>query len=109
MNLSTYVADAGESPWWDPVSARLLWVDIRADRVLRCDPQAGDMQIFDVPGMPSFVAPLHSGEILCATREGLCGLDPATSSRRVLLWPDWLGQGIVCEVPSSQCALPFRV
>ena len=45
------------------------------------------MQIFDVPGMPSFVAPLHSGEILCATREGLCGLDPATSSRRVLLWP----------------------
>jgi sugar lactone lactonase YvrE len=94
MNLSDYVANAGESPWWDPVTARLLWVDIRADRVLRCDLQNGDMQIFDVPGMPSFVAPLHSGELLCATREGLCGLDPGTGSRRVLLWPAWLGQGM---------------
>ena len=94
MNAFEHVADAAESPYWDPVSAKLLWVDIRAGQVMRCDPLSGAMEIFAVSGMPSFVAPLQSGEILCTTCDGLLALSPQSRALRLLHRPDWLGENM---------------
>jgi sugar lactone lactonase YvrE len=90
MAVADYEADAGESPWWDPVTATVLWVDIRAHRLLRYHSDAGDMDVFEAPALPSFAAPLKNGEILCAARDGLFAIGPGSGETRLLFRPDCL-------------------
>jgi sugar lactone lactonase YvrE len=87
MAVADYEADAGESPWWDPVTATVLWVDIRAHRLLRYHPEVGTMDVFEAPALPSFAAPLQNGEILCAARDGLFAIDPESGETRLLFRP----------------------
>jgi sugar lactone lactonase YvrE len=92
--VSRYTADAGESPWWDSVTATILWVDIRGHRLLRHHPDTGLMDVFDAPAWPSFAVPLQGGGILCAARDGLFVIDPHSGAARLMFRPDILQPGM---------------
>lgn len=62
----------GEAPVWDPVSARLHWVDCDRKTMHRLDPETGDICAFTLPGSPGSYAFCRDGRILLAYRNRLC-------------------------------------
>lgn len=66
----------GESPFWHPRERRLYWVDIPARQLRRVDPQAGEVQSWAMPMEPGCIAPMRSGGLAIALRDGIyCGRD----------------------------------
>jgi sugar lactone lactonase YvrE len=64
----------GESPFWHPQERRLYWVDIPAQQVRRMDPVAGPVQSWAMPMEPGCIAPMRSGGLMIALRDGIyCG------------------------------------
>ena len=61
----------GESPFWHPEERMLYWVDIPARQIRRVDPDAGQVQSWAMPMEPGCIAPLHSGGLVVALRDGI--------------------------------------
>lgn len=71
-------AELGEAPSWDPVTRRLLWVDITPGIVHRFDPASGEDEGWHVGASVGAAAPTDGGRLALAVRDGFAILDPAT-------------------------------
>jgi sugar lactone lactonase YvrE len=65
--------ELGESPFWQPEEQRLYWVDIPSRMVRRLDPQGGDVESWAMPMEPGCIAPVRSGGLMIALRDGVYG------------------------------------
>jgi len=61
----------GESPFWHPQERMLYWVDIPARQIRRVDPDAGEVESWAMPMEPGCIAPLRSGGLAIALRDGI--------------------------------------
>jgi sugar lactone lactonase YvrE len=66
----------GESPFWHPDEAALYWCDIPGKALNRFTPSTGVHRRWDLDSEPGCCAPLPSGELLLARRDGLFRFDP---------------------------------
>lgn len=71
-------AELGEGPSWDPVTRRLIWVDITAELVHRFDPASGEDERFEVGQPVGAAVPTTDGRLALAVSDGFAFLDPAT-------------------------------
>lgn len=74
----------GESPCWHPAEQVLYWCDIPGRQLNRFDPSAGAHQAWSFDVEPASCAPLQSGGLLLAMRDGLWQFDPDTGRRTCL-------------------------
>ncbi|MEM8770346.1 MAG: SMP-30/gluconolactonase/LRE family protein [Pseudomonadota bacterium] len=65
----------GEGPLWDPRCERLLFLDIKSNRVFRHDPATGRTENFDMTGAVSALGLAQAGGYVCAYRDGFAFLD----------------------------------
>jgi sugar lactone lactonase YvrE len=79
----------GESPFWHPAEACLYWCDIAAKQVCRLDPASGELRVWPLPSEPACCAPMLSGGLLLAMRDGLWHLDLTTGERQPLADPPY--------------------
>jgi xylono-1,5-lactonase len=70
-------AELGEGPVWSAHEQALWFVDIKQKRVHRFAVAAGELQSWDAPSPPGFVAPLSGGGFIAGTKSGLYAFDPA--------------------------------
>ena len=61
----------GESPFWHPQERMLYWVDIPARQIRRVNPDAGEVESWAMPTEPGCIAPLRSGGLAIALRDGI--------------------------------------
>ena len=62
----------GESPFWHPGEKMLYWVDIPARLIKRLAPQSpDDVQTWQMPSEPGCIAPLATGGLVIALRDGI--------------------------------------
>jgi len=61
----------GESPFWHPQERRLYWVDIPSNVIHRTDPAGGAVESWKVTSEPGCIAPLRSGGLMVALRDGI--------------------------------------
>lgn len=69
-------AALGEGPVWDPVTSRLIWVDIFGRAVHFFDPETGDDLSVGVEDMPGVAMPRARGGVVLALGHGFGFLDP---------------------------------
>ena len=73
-------ADLGEGPLWDPVTRRLLWVDVISSLVHTFDPHTGLDTVCDVGAHVGAVVMRTNGGLILAQRHGFTRLDPGAAS-----------------------------
>lgn len=69
--VSAQPDELGESPFWHPNERRLYWVDIPSCAVRRMDPANGKVETWKLPSEPGCIAPLRSGGLMLALRDGV--------------------------------------
>lgn len=79
----------GESPFWHPTQRALWWCDIPGFKLHCFEPATAQHRQWDFPCEPACAAPLESGDILLAMRDGLWRFDPRTSQRHKLADPPY--------------------
>lgn len=67
----------GESPYWDPLTGRLWWIDIQGQRLLSFSPTSGATSSTSLPQMPGLVAGHVSGDLVLGLEDGLYRFSPA--------------------------------
>jgi sugar lactone lactonase YvrE len=70
-------AELGEAPTWDPLTRRLLWVDIMEGAIHRTEPSTGADDVRRVGQPVGAVVPTTSGRLAIAARDGFFLLDPS--------------------------------
>lgn len=78
----------GESPVWDPRTGRLLWVDVRGERLHEYDPATGTDRTWDVPSWLGACFLTATG-VAMTLRDGLFALDRADNSLRFIAGPPY--------------------
>ena len=63
--------ELGESPFWHPLEEMLYWVDIAGRQIRRIDPDRGELQSWPMPSEPGCIAPVRSGGLVIALRDGV--------------------------------------
>ena len=71
----------GESPFWHPEEQALYWCDIPGRRLNRYHPASAGHRHWDFETEPCCCAPMLSGQLMLAMRDGLWRFDPATGQR----------------------------
>lgn len=79
----------GESPCWHPAEQVLYWVDIPGRRLNRYDPASGAHRDWSFDSDPASFAPLQSGGLLLAMRDGLWRFDTDSGQRQRLADPPY--------------------
>jgi sugar lactone lactonase YvrE len=79
----------GESPFWHPDEAALLWCDIPGRALHRWVAASGAHTQWDVESEPGCCAPLPGGDLLVAFRDGLFRFSTQTGERRRLCVPPY--------------------
>ncbi|MEV5846751.1 SMP-30/gluconolactonase/LRE family protein [Streptomyces sp. NPDC051985] len=74
-------ATLGEGPTWDPVTGRLLWIDILGSRVHTYDPATGRRTIRTTDQHVGAVKPRAGGGLVLNLRDGVALLDPDDTFR----------------------------
>ncbi|MFJ8792833.1 SMP-30/gluconolactonase/LRE family protein [Streptomyces sp. NPDC102462] len=69
-------AALGEGPTWDPVTGRLLWIDILGMRVHGYDPASGRRTVRTTEQHVGAVKPRAGGGMVLNLRDGIALLDP---------------------------------
>ncbi|MEU9401116.1 SMP-30/gluconolactonase/LRE family protein [Streptomyces sp. NPDC048242] len=69
-------AELGEGPTWDPVGARLLWVDVLASRAHTYDPATGHRTVHATGQHVGAAKPRVHGGLVLNLRDGVGLLDP---------------------------------
>ena len=72
-------AELAEGPVWSAAERALWFVDIKARRIHRFEPDTGHSQSWPAPSAPGFLAPASTGWIV-GLKTGLHAFDPATGS-----------------------------
>ena len=65
----------GESPTWDDVAQRLLWIDVRAPAVLQLDPRTSVLTRWELPEVVGALALSGDAGVVLALRHHLALLD----------------------------------
>jgi sugar lactone lactonase YvrE len=81
--------ELGESPLWHPHEQALYWCDIPGRAVHRHHPASGEHQRWAFDCEPASLAPLQSGGLLLAMRNGLWRFEPRTGVRTLLAPPPY--------------------
>ncbi len=93
-------AELGEGPTWDPVTARLIWVDIFGGVVHFFDPASGQDSIQAVTDGPGVAIPCRDGGLVLAAGHGFSFLDPNGEQRSIVE----LAQGdVVARMNDGNC------
>src|SRR5664279_2063306 len=66
----------GEGPWWDPVSARLWWVDIMGRRIRNTSLDGAEGEPIDTASEVGFAVPDDAGGLVAGLRDGLFRRSP---------------------------------
>jgi sugar lactone lactonase YvrE len=74
----------GESPFWHPLEQALYYCDVAGRRLHRLDPASGAEQSWGFDTELACCAPIHSGGLLLARRDGLFRFDPATGASSLI-------------------------
>lgn len=74
----------GESPCWHPAEQVLYWVDIPGRQLNRYNPASGTHRRWPFETEPASLAPLQSGGLVLAMRDGLWHFDTDSGQRRRL-------------------------
>ncbi|MDT9699570.1 SMP-30/gluconolactonase/LRE family protein [Streptomyces sp. P17] len=74
-------ATLGEGPTWDPVTGRLIWIDILGSRVHTYDPSSGRRTGRTTDQHVGAVKPRANGGLVLNLRDGVAVLDPDGSFR----------------------------
>ncbi|MFE6621196.1 SMP-30/gluconolactonase/LRE family protein [Streptomyces sp. NPDC057740] len=74
-------AELGEGPTWDPVSGRLIWIDILTSRIHTYDPVSGRRSVRTTPQHVGAVKPRAGGGLVLNLRDGVGLLDPDDTFR----------------------------
>ncbi|MCB9954339.1 MAG: SMP-30/gluconolactonase/LRE family protein [Parvularculaceae bacterium] len=64
----------GEGPLWDPRAGKLVFLDIKGERIFRIDPETRALENYAVPGMISAVGLRESGGYVASWRNGFTRL-----------------------------------
>ena len=78
MNVELVVdahAVVGEGPIWNPLTERLVWVDIVRGHVHQFDPMTGSDSLIDVGHDVGTVVPRKTGGLVCAVDDGFIAVD----------------------------------
>ncbi|MGD9799756.1 MAG: SMP-30/gluconolactonase/LRE family protein, partial [Parvularculaceae bacterium] len=65
----------GEGPLYDPRIERLLFLDIKGDKIFRYDPKTEKTETFPVPGKVSALGLRRNGGYVSAGKAGFAFLD----------------------------------
>ena len=88
------VAETGEAPIWDPITSRLLWIDIEGHRVMASDPVSGQTVVHALPAAPGTVVPSADGEWIVALKNGIFSYDSEERTIRQVAVPDDLTDAV---------------
>lgn len=70
-------ATLGEGPFWDDVTARLWFVDIKGDAIFSFDPAQNSVARWSAPTAPGWVLRSEAGHLLVGTKGAIHRFDPA--------------------------------
>jgi sugar lactone lactonase YvrE len=70
----------GEGPLWDPRIKRLVFLDIKGERIFLFDPTTEEIAAMDAPGMVSALGLRAAGGYIAARKEGFAALSLAEGS-----------------------------
>jgi D-xylonolactonase len=73
-------AELGEGPVWDGRDHALWFVDIKARKVHRFDPESGDKRSWNAPEQIGFILPAEGGGFVAGLQSGLYRFDPASGA-----------------------------
>ncbi|HWA30018.1 MAG TPA: SMP-30/gluconolactonase/LRE family protein [Rhizomicrobium sp.] len=73
-------AELGEGPIWSARENALWFVDIKKKRIHRFDPEKRELQSWNAPAPPGFIAPLAGGGFIAGLKTGLHSFDPKTGT-----------------------------
>jgi sugar lactone lactonase YvrE len=77
----------GEAPIWDPLSAKLSWVDCDQRQLFRLEPDSGAIETFQLTGAPGSYASCPDGRLLLAYRNRLALVDLETGAEQPIDTP----------------------
>ncbi|PWW00989.1 sugar lactone lactonase YvrE [Paenibacillus cellulosilyticus] len=78
-------AALGEGPVWDPINARLYWVDILANKIHIYDPNQPHLSSYiEVGPYVSSVIPRRSGGLVVTLQDGFYAFDPESAELTLL-------------------------
>ena len=69
--LTPQAYELGESPFWHPHEQMLYWVDIPGKCIHRCNIFMGSVESWAMPSEPGSIAPVASGGLVIAMRDGI--------------------------------------
>jgi sugar lactone lactonase YvrE len=81
-------ATLGEGPAWVARDAALWFVDIKAKRIHRFEPDNALLRCWNAPAQPGWVLPANDGSLIAGLQTGLHRFDPADGSFVPLLAPE---------------------
>lgn len=87
--LPVAASELGESPFWHPDEEALYWCDIPGRCLNRYTPASGAHDQWHFDTEPAACAPLLSGGVLLAMRDGLWRFDPRQGRRERLALPPY--------------------
>lgn len=73
-------ATLGEGALWDPVDARVWFLDIKNHRVHRCAADGSERRTWTAPGQVSFIVDAGGGTMVCGVGRALMRFDPRDGS-----------------------------
>ena len=86
MNVELVVdahAVVGEGPIWNPLTERLVWIDIVRGQVHQFDPTSGADFVIDVGRDVGTVVPRKSGGLICVVDDGFIAMDDGRRMSRL--------------------------
>lgn len=78
-------ATLGEGALWDPVDARVWFLDIKNHLVHRCAADGADRRTWTAPGQVSFIVDAGGGTMVCGVGQALMRFDPRDGSFTTLV------------------------
>ena len=69
--LTSQTYALGESPFWHSMEQQLYWVDIPGKQIHRCNVFMGTVESWAMPSEPGCIAPVESGGLVIALRDGI--------------------------------------
>ena len=82
--VAPVAARLGEGPLWDPRIERLLFLDIKGEKIFFFDPATGETKTVEAPGMVSALGLRRSGGYICACRSGFAELNIDDEAARLI-------------------------
>lgn len=98
--ITDVVSELGECPTWDARDGALWWVDSHAPCLYRLD-AAGGVRRWDMPEEIGSFALCEDGRVLCALRNRLLLLDPATGA--IELFATTPNDAATCRLNDGKC------